>query len=66
MHWRAALRPAIIVGAIFEMVALFVMGRSGPLQGNWVMGLQLFFIFTGSTGATWLFIMARNAPKRPD
>jgi hypothetical protein len=62
---KAAVRPAIIVGAICEMVALYVMGRSGPLQGNWRMGLQLLLIFFISAGATWLFVMARSARKPP-
>jgi hypothetical protein len=63
VDWRAALRPAIIVGAVFEMLALFFMGRSGPIQGDWTIGLQLFLIFFVSAGSTWLFLMARNAPK---
>ena len=66
MDSKAALRPATIVGAIFEMAALFLMGRSGPLQGNWMMGVQLLFIFLVSSGLTWLFIMIRNAPKGSD
>ena len=66
MDWKAALRPAIIVGALCEMAALFLMGRSAPLEGNWVMGVQLFLIFLVSAGITWLFIMVRNAPRRPD
>jgi hypothetical protein len=32
---KAELRPAVIVGAIFEMAALFRMGRSDPVQGDW-------------------------------
>jgi hypothetical protein len=65
VDWRAAVRPAIVVGAVFETVALFLMGRSTPLQGNWTMGVQLFFIFLVPAGVTWLFIMVLSAPKRP-
>lgn len=64
MDGKAALRPAIVVGAICEMLALVVMGRSDPLQGNWAVGLQLLLVFLLTAGGTWLLIMAR-APKRP-
>jgi hypothetical protein len=60
---KAALRPAIIVGAVFEMAALFWMGRSDGVQGNWRMGLQLLVIFLVPAALTWLFLVTRKAPQ---
>ena len=65
MDWKAALRPAIIVGAVFEMVAMFWMARSNPVQGDWRMGLQLFVIFLVPAAITLLLIMLRNSPRPP-
>jgi len=65
VDWKAGMRPAIIVGAVFEMIAMFWMGRSNPVQGNWGMGFQLLVIFLVPAALTWLFIVTRKPPQPP-
>lgn len=63
MDWKAGLRPAILVGAACQIVALLWMGRSSPIQGDWAMGVRLLVIFLVPAAATWLIVVIRTASR---
>ncbi|MDH3423718.1 MAG: hypothetical protein OEN00_12055 [Gemmatimonadota bacterium] len=63
MDWKAGLRPAILVGAACQIVALLWMARSSPIQGDWAMGLRLLVTFLVPAAATWLIVMMKGASR---